>query len=93
MLFCRYLGGADQIPKFMHLPLLLAYSGSGKLSKRHSDQYGFPAFPITWNSPDLIVDSAFREGCYLPEALLKFFSLLGWNPGTRQDIFTKQASI
>lgn len=93
ILLYRYLGWADQMPQFIHLPLLLAPDGSGKLSKRHADQYGFPAFPITWSSPDLTVDSAFREAGYLPEALLNFLALLGWNPGTNQEIFTKQALI
>ncbi len=93
ILLYRYLSWADQMPEFIHLPLLLAPNGSGKLSKRHADQYGFPAFPITWNSADLTIETAFREAGYLPEALLNFLALLGWNPGTNQEIFTKQALI
>ncbi|WP_419241380.1 glutamate--tRNA ligase [Cardinium endosymbiont of Nabis limbatus] len=87
------LGWADEIPQFIHLPLLLSPNGSGKLSKRHADQYGFPAFPIAWNRPDLRVEKAFREAGYLPEALLNFLALLGWNPGTNQEVFTKEALI
>ncbi|WP_342265222.1 glutamate--tRNA ligase [Cardinium endosymbiont of Philonthus spinipes] len=93
ILLYRYLGWADQTPQFIHLPLLLAPNGSGKLSKRHADQYGFPAFPITWNSPDLTVEKGFREAGYLPEALLNFLALLGWNPGTHQELFTLKALI
>lgn len=93
ILLYRYLGWTDQIPQFIHLPLLLAPNGSGKLSKRHADQYGFPAFPIAWNSPDLTVERAFREAGYLPDALLNFLALLGWNPGTNEEVFTKEALI
>ncbi|CAH2559673.1 glutamate--tRNA ligase [Cardinium endosymbiont of Oedothorax gibbosus] len=93
ILLYRYLGWADQMPQFIHLPLLLTPDGIGKLSKRHADQYGFPAFPITWNSRDLTIDKAFREAGYLPEALLNFLALLGWNPGTNQEVFTKPALI
>ncbi|AXI24370.1 glutamate--tRNA ligase [Cardinium endosymbiont of Sogatella furcifera] len=93
ILLYRYLGWRDQMPEFIHLPLLLAPNGTGKLSKRHADQYGFPAFPISWNSPDLTVEKSFREAGYLPEALWNFLALLGWNPGTHQEIFTKQGLI
>ena len=89
----RCLGWADTMPQFIHLPLLLAPDGQGKLSKRHADQYGFPAFPIAWHSPDLTVAKAFREAGYLSEALLNFLALLGWNPGTHQEIFTKEGLI
>ncbi|WP_320411053.1 glutamate--tRNA ligase [Cardinium endosymbiont of Dermatophagoides farinae] len=91
ILLYRYLD--CPIPEFIHLPLLLAPNGSGKLSKRHADQYGFPAFPIAWNSPDLKVERAFKEAGYLPEVLLNFLALLGWNPGTNKEVFTKQALI
>lgn len=93
ILLYRCLGWADQMPQFIHLPLLLAPDGHGKLSKRHADAYGFPAFPIAWHSPDLRVNRAFIEAGYLPEALLNFLALLGWNPGTNQEIFTKEALI
>ncbi|WP_243018085.1 MULTISPECIES: glutamate--tRNA ligase [Candidatus Cardinium] len=93
ILLYRYLGWADEMPQFIHLPLLLAPNGNGKLSKRHADQYGFPAFPIAWKSLDLTVENAFREAGYLPEALLNFLALLGWNPGTNQEIFSKQDLI
>ncbi len=93
LLLYRYLGWADRIPQFVHLPLLLAPNGSGKLSKRHADQYGFPVFPIAWHTPELTVNEGFREQGYLPEALLNFLALLGWNPGTNQEVFTKQELI
>jgi glutamyl-tRNA synthetase len=93
LLLYRYLGWAERMPQFVHLPLLLAPDGSGKLSKRHADKYGFPAFPIAWKSADLIVERGFREEGYLPEALWNFLALLGWRPGTNQELFTKQGLI
>ncbi len=30
----------------------------------------------------------YREDGYLPQALMNFMALLGWNPGTEQEIFT-----
>ncbi|WP_317614974.1 glutamate--tRNA ligase [Candidatus Cardinium hertigii] len=93
VLLYRYLGWTDYMPQFIHLPLLLAPNGKGKLSKRHAHEYGFPAFPIAWHAPDLTVSNGFREQGYLPEALLNFLALLGWNPGTNQEIFTKEELI
>lgn len=34
--------------------------------------------------------SEYQEQGYLPEALLNYLALLGWNPGTEQEIFTHQ---
>lgn len=93
VLLYRYFGWSEQMPKFVHLPLLLSPNGTGKLSKRHADEYGFPAFPIIWNRPELTVKKGFREQGYLPEALLNFLALLGWSPGNDQELFTQKELI
>ncbi|MGB6093212.1 MAG: glutamate--tRNA ligase [Moheibacter sp.] len=79
-------------PKFAHLPLILKPEGKGKLSKRDGDKHGFPVFPIEWKKAD---ESAmgYREEGYLPNALVNMLALLGWNPGTEQEIFTKKELI
>ena len=93
ILLYRYLGWETHMPQFIHLPLLLSPDGNGKLSKRHADQYGFPAFPIRWHRADLLVENGFRESGYLPAALWNFLAFLGWNPGTSQEIFTQEELI
>ncbi len=78
-----------QHPTFAHLPLLLKPEGPGKLSKRDGDLGDFPVFPTKWTDPKTNETSrGFREDGYLPEALINFLALLGWNPGTEQEIFT-----
>ena len=79
-----------EAPKFSHLPLILKPTGQGKLSKRDGAKFGFPVFPLTWNgdAEDSEVYPGFREVGFLPEALLNFLALLGWNPGTDQEIFS-----
>ena len=74
-------------PIFAHLPLILRPDGKGKLSKRDGDQLGFPVFPINWKHP-LTGDTAsgFKEAGYLPDAFINFLALLGWNPGTNEEI-------
>jgi len=89
VLLYRFLGWEKEMPRFAHLPLLLKPDGNGKLSKRDADRMGFPIFPITWTDPNSGEKSTgFREQGYLPEALLNFLALLGWNPGTPQELFT-----
>lgn len=81
-------------PQFAHLPLLLKPDGNGKLSKRAADKLGFPIFPLNWNDPlTEELSQGFKETGYLPAALINFLSLLGWNPGTEQELFTKEALI
>lgn len=83
-------------PQFSHLPLILkpAGMGNGKLSKRDGDKMGFPVFPLLWKDPETgAISKGYREDGYLPEALLNFLALLGWNPGTDQEIFTKEELI
>ena len=80
---------ADTMPVFAHLPLLLKPEGKGKLSKRDGDRLGFPVFPLEWHDPKTgEVSSGYRESGYFPEAVLNFLALLGWNPGTEQEMFS-----
>jgi glutamyl-tRNA synthetase len=73
-------------PLFAHLPLLLKPDGKGKLSKRDGDKMGFPVFPLFW--PFGETAKGYREEGYYPEAFVNMLALLGWNPGTEQEIFT-----
>ncbi len=73
-------------PSFAHLPLLLKPTGKGKLSKRDGDKMGFPVFPLQWPYGDKA--RGFREDGYFPEAFVNILALLGWNPGTEQEIFS-----
>ncbi|MBE0641139.1 MAG: glutamate--tRNA ligase, partial [Bacteroidales bacterium] len=76
-------------PVFAHLPLLLKPDGQGKLSKRDGDRLGFPVFPLQWTDPfSGEISSGYRESGYYPEAFINFLALLGWNPGTEQEIFS-----
>ncbi len=94
VLLYRYLGWEDTMPQFAHLPLLLKPEGNGKLSKRDADLGGFPIFPLQWTDPATgVVARGFREDGYLPEATINFLALLGWNPGTEQELFTMDELI
>ena len=75
-------------PKFAHLPLLLKPVGNGKLSKRDGDKMGFPVFPLQWTAPDGAVSHGYREDGYFPDAFVNLLAMLGWNPGTEQEIFS-----
>jgi len=75
-------------PQFAHLPLLLRPDGKGKLSKRDGDKLGFPVFPCNWTTAEGELYSGYRETGYLPQAVVNMLALLGWNPGTVQEIFT-----
>ena len=89
VLLYRAFGWEDTMPAFAHLPLLLKPDGKGKLSKRDGDRLGFPVFPLEWHDPKTgEVSNGFREQGYFPEAVINFLALLGWNPGTEQEIFT-----
>jgi glutamyl-tRNA synthetase len=78
-------------PVFAHLPLLLKPDGQGKLSKRDGDRLGFPVFPLQWTDPfSGEISSGYRESGYYPEAFINFLALLGWNPGTEQEIFSME---
>ena len=92
-LLYRAFGWTDTQPQFAHLPLLLKPQGQGKLSKRDGDKFGFPVFPLRWVAPDGEVSSGYREDGYLPEAFINMLALLGWNPGTEQEIFSMDELI
>jgi glutamyl-tRNA synthetase len=80
-----------EAPLFAHLPLLLKPTGKGKLSKRDGDKMGFPVFPLYW--PYGETASGYRDEGYFPEAFVNMLALLGWNPGTEQEIFTMDELI
>lgn len=80
-----------EAPQFAHLPLLLKPDGKGKLSKRDGDKMGFPVFPIYW--PYGETARGYREEGYYPEAFVNMLALLGWNPGTEQEIFSMDELI
>ena len=61
-----------EIPIFAHLTVLMDPDGHGKMSKRKGS----------------VSARSFLDGGYLPEALLNFLMLLGWNPGTDRELFT-----
>lgn len=89
VLLYRAFGWEDSMPRFAHLPLLLKPEGKGKLSKRDGDRLGFPVFPLEWHDPKTgEVSSGYRESGYFPEAVVNFLALLGWNPGTEQELFS-----
>ncbi|TAF34687.1 MAG: glutamate--tRNA ligase [Cytophagales bacterium] len=95
VLLYKYLGWEAQMPQFAHLPLLLKPDGNGKLSKRDGDRLGFPVFPLNWQDPFKPEDNAsgYKEAGYFPDAFINFLALLGWNPGTTQEIFSMQELI
>ncbi|MDE6215304.1 glutamate--tRNA ligase [Bacteroides sp.] len=89
VLLYRAFGWEDTMPAFAHLPLLLKPEGNGKLSKRDGDRLGFPVFPLEWHDPKTgDVSSGYRESGYLPEAVINFLALLGWNPGNDQELMS-----
>jgi glutamyl-tRNA synthetase len=66
-----------EVPKIAHLTVLLDPSHPGKMSKRHGSVFA----------------QQFLDEGYLPEALLNFLMLLGWNPGTDRELFTLKEFI
>jgi glutamyl-tRNA synthetase len=94
ILLYQYLGWEKMMPQFVHLPLLLKPEGHGKLSKRDAEKHGFPIFPLAWQDPVTgTCIPGFREKGYLPDALLNFLALLGWNPGNDQELLDKPSLI
>ncbi|GGG93356.1 glutamate--tRNA ligase [Polaribacter pacificus] len=76
-------------PKFAHLPLILKPVGKGKLSKRDGDQLGFPVFPLAYtNETTGEVSRGYKEDGYFEDAFINMLALLGWNPGTEQELFS-----
>lgn len=64
-------------PRFAHLPVITGKDGRKKLSKRDGDTS----------------IGSFRERGYLSEALINFLALLGWSPGTDQELFSRDELI
>ena len=88
VLLYRFLNWESSMPEFAHLPLILKPDGNGKLSKRDADKQGFPIYPINWRDPDGDASTGFRESGYLPETMINFLALLGWNPGSEKEILS-----
>ncbi|MCK5463871.1 MAG: glutamate--tRNA ligase, partial [Bacteroidales bacterium] len=94
ILLYEAFGWQDTMPTFAHMPLTLKPDGQGKLSKRDGDRLGFPVFPLAWTQPDTgEISSGYRESGYFPEAFINILALLGWNPGTEQEIFSMDELI
>tara|TARA_R110000868_G_scaffold143741_3_gene362253 strand:+ start:47693 stop:49195 length:1503 start_codon:yes stop_codon:yes gene_type:complete len=77
-----------EAPEFAHLPLIMKPVGKGKLSKRDGEKLGFPVFPLSWNE-----SVGYKDSGYFPEAVINFLALLGWNPGTEQELFSLEQLI
>lgn len=94
LLLWKYLGWADAMPQWAHLPLILKPDGHGKLSKRDGDRLGFPVFAMNWMDAGTgDFTPGFRELGFLPEAFLNMLAMLGWNDGTEQEIFSLEELI
>ncbi len=94
VLLWKYLGWERHMPKWAHFPLILKPDGNGKLSKRDGQRLGFPVFALGWTDPvskDLM--EGFKELGFLPEAFINMLAMLGWNPGTEQEIFSIEELI
>ncbi len=86
-------GWTETQPRFAHLSLLLKPDGKGKLSKRDGDRLGFPVFPLKWVNSEGEVSRGYREDGYFPEAFVNLLAMLGWNPGTEQELFSLEELI
>tara|TARA_B100000886_G_scaffold330328_1_gene280669 strand:- start:109 stop:1587 length:1479 start_codon:yes stop_codon:yes gene_type:complete len=72
------------LPRFVHLPLILKPNGKGKLSKRDGLKGGYPVFPTKFKELSL----GFKERGFLSEGVVNYLALLGWNSGTGNEIFS-----
>ena len=89
ILLWKYLGWANQMPAWAHLPLILKPDGNGKLSKRDGDRLGFPVYAMNWTDPKTgDLTKGFKELGFMPEAFINLLALLGWNDGTDKEIFS-----
>ncbi len=94
ILLWQYLFGLEHMPKWAHLPLILKPDGNGKLSKRDGDRLGFPVYAMDWQDPMTNeITKGFKELGFLPEAFLNMLVMLGWNPGTEQEVFSMEEMI
>jgi len=90
----RAFGWEHLMPRYAHLPLILKPTGKGKLSKRDGEKGGFPVFPLEWHDPvSGAISPGYREEGYLPQACINLLALLGWNPGTEQELFTLEELV
>jgi glutamyl-tRNA synthetase len=92
VLLWKHLFGTENMPQWAHLPLILG--PNGKLSKRDGAKYGFPVFAMNWTDPktnELV--EGFKEKGFLPEAFINLLALIGWNDGSKQEIFTKDELV
>jgi glutamyl-tRNA synthetase len=89
VLLWKYLGWEDEMPQWVHLPLILKPDGNGKLSKRDGDRLGFPVYAQNWTDPKTgDLTRGFKELGFMPEAFVNLLGMLGWNDGTDQEIYT-----
>ncbi|GAB1463851.1 glutamate--tRNA ligase [Pedobacter sp.] len=89
ILLWKYLGWANEMPAWAHLPLILKPDGNGKLSKRDGDRLGFPVYAMNWTDPKTgDLTKGFKELGFMPEAFINLLALLGWNDGTDKEIFS-----
>jgi glutamyl-tRNA synthetase len=89
ILLWRYLGWGDEMPAWVHLPLILKPDGNGKLSKRDGDRLGFPVYAQNWTDPKTgDLTKGFKELGFMPEAFVNLLAMLGWNDGTDQELFS-----
>ncbi len=89
VLLWRYLGWDDEMPQWVHLPLILKPDGNGKLSKRDGDRLGFPVYAQNWTDPKTgDLTKGFKELGFMPEAFVNLLAMLGWNDGTENEIFS-----
>lgn len=94
ILLWRYLGWADEMPQWVHLPLILKPDGNGKLSKRDGDRLGFPVYAQNWTDPKTNdITRGFKELGFLPEAFINLLGMLGWNDGSDKEIFSMEELI
>lgn len=89
ILLWRYLGWGDEMPQWVHLPLILKPDGNGKLSKRDGDRLGFPVYAQNWVDPKTgDLTKGFKELGFMPQAFVNMLAMLGWNDGTDQELFS-----
>ncbi len=94
VLLYEALGWEKDMPQFAHLPLILKPNGKGKLSKRDGEKMGFPVYPLEWTEPGTNDTAAgFRDDGYLKEAFINLIALLGWSPGTNEEVFDMENLI
>lgn len=90
----EYLGWAEHMPQWAHLPLILKPDGNGKLSKRDGDRLGFPVFAMDWTDPRTNEHTTgFKERGFLPEAFVNMLAMLGWHSGEAQELFSMDTLI